>query len=213
MNRVSFLVDGFNLYHSVRRASHDLRGASTKWFDLRALCSSYLYVIGGGAQLESIHYFSALARHLEARNPDVTRRHRRFLDALHATGVRIELARFKRKDVRCPNCTHSFERYEEKETDVAIAVKLLEHFHTDTCDTAVLVSGDTDLAPAVRATQRLLPNKQIWFGFPSRRKNQERAKLVPKRSFELRKELYAKFQLPDPFVLPDGRLLDKPPKW
>jgi hypothetical protein len=31
MNRVVFLIDGFNLYHSIVEASKDLNEASTKW--------------------------------------------------------------------------------------------------------------------------------------------------------------------------------------
>ena len=71
MGRIAFLVDGFNLYHSLKDASFrlGLRGAGTRWLDLRSLCASFLHAIGGGAQLSSIFYFSALARHLEARGP------------------------------------------------------------------------------------------------------------------------------------------------
>lgn len=70
-NRTAFIIDGFNLYHSVRQASHDLGlgEKGTKWLDIRALCSSYLHVIGGAAQLANIYYFSALATHLEATKP------------------------------------------------------------------------------------------------------------------------------------------------
>ncbi len=212
MNRVTFLIDGFNLYHSVRKASKHLNGASTKWLDIRALCSSYLYIIGGGAQLEEIHYFSALARHLEAVNPDVTRRHVEFLECLRGTGIQDELGRFKRKDVWCPHCNQTFIRHEEKETDVAIAVKLMELLHTGACETVVLVTGDTDLAPAVRTAQRLFPASSVLFAFPYFRKNKELAKLAP-RSFEIKKEHYAKYQLPDPVVLPDGRMFSKPADW
>ena len=63
MNRTAFLVDGFNLYHSLVDASRDTGGVGTKWLDLRALCASYLSGIGGGAQISQIVYFSALAVH------------------------------------------------------------------------------------------------------------------------------------------------------
>jgi uncharacterized LabA/DUF88 family protein len=212
MNRVSFLIDGFNLYHSLRQAGHHLRGASTKWLDLRALCSSYLHRIGSKAQLLEIYYFSALAKHLEATNPDVTRRHQCLLDCFQIIGIRVELARFKRKDVKCHACGHLFDRYEEKETDVAIAVKLLELFYSDMCDTAALVTGDTDVAPAIRTAQRLFPQKHIVCVFPYLRKNNELADLV-QRSFVIKREDYARFQLPDPFICPDGRAIQKPASW
>ena len=68
--RTAFLIDGFNLYHSVDAAAHALKSQSTKWLDLKAFCSSYLAPIGNRAVLGPVHYFSALAIHLEARKPD-----------------------------------------------------------------------------------------------------------------------------------------------
>ena len=54
MNRTTFIVDGFNMYHSVEEAARQLAPGSrgTKWLNLRKLCASYLHVIGGGAQIE-----------------------------------------------------------------------------------------------------------------------------------------------------------------
>ena len=60
--RVSFIVDGLNLYHSLR----EMEGLSKKpsrWLDLRRLCESYLFAIGQRfalrTELAAIHYFSA----------------------------------------------------------------------------------------------------------------------------------------------------------
>jgi hypothetical protein len=105
MNRVTFLVDGFNVYHSVREAEKALK-STTKWLNIRSLCCSYLHLIGSlvrdRAQLNSIYYFSALAEHLEASNPDVTIRHRTLIRCLEDTGIVVELSRFKAKEVKCP---------------------------------------------------------------------------------------------------------------
>jgi uncharacterized LabA/DUF88 family protein len=212
MTRVTFIIDGFNLYHSVSEASRNLKGASTKWLDIKKLCSSYIYLFGKTAVLAEIYYFSALAKHLEARNPDVTKRHRDFIKCLEATGVVAEINRFKKKSMRCPSCNHLFDRYEEKETDVAVAIKLLELFITDSSDIVVLVTGDTDLAPVVRTTKNLFASKKVVFAFPYKRKNQELAKLAPE-SFEIKKEQYIKHQFSDPYVLPDGSKVCKPSKW
>src|SRR5436305_1558399 len=143
--RTVFIIDGFNLYHSVRQASTDLHrgGAGTKWLDIPKLCSSYLHLLGKTARPEKIYYFSALATHLERTKPDVTKRHRTFVRVLEDAGVVVELSRFKAKDVTCPSCHTVFQRHEEKETDVALAAKLLEVFARDECDAAVLMTGDT----------------------------------------------------------------------
>jgi hypothetical protein len=49
VNRTAFLIDGFNLYHSAREAGKATRGHGTKWLDIRALCESYLHLVGSGA--------------------------------------------------------------------------------------------------------------------------------------------------------------------
>jgi uncharacterized LabA/DUF88 family protein len=212
MNKTTFLIDGFNLYHSLKRADRDLGRACTRWLDLRALCASFLYAIGNNAQIEEIYYFSALAKHLEATHPEVTQRHLKYIKCLEATGVIVELGRFKPKDSWCPHCNISSVKYEEKETDVAISVKLMELFFQNSCDTAVLVTGDTDIAPAVRTAKRFFPQKAICFLFPYRRKNNELDKLSS-ASFHIKKERYLKYQFPDPFPLPSGREISKPAKW
>jgi uncharacterized LabA/DUF88 family protein len=212
MSRTSFLVDGFNLYHSLREAADALPGARTRWLELAALARANLYIVGNGASLESIHYFSALATHLEASKPGVTNRHRLYLAALEDAGVIVELGRFKARVTRCDACGAPLVRPEEKETDVAIATRLLEIFHAGRCETAVVVSGDTDLAPAVRTVQRLVPAARILFAFPYARKNRELARLAP-GSFVIGREAYVRHQLPDPVITADGRRLHRPPAW
>lgn len=209
--RVSFLVDGFNLYHSLVEAESELK-VSTKWLDLRSLCSSYLYTFGKTARLESIYYFSALATHRDAHRPGSSARHSSYVECLQSTGVISELGRFKVKHVYCRTCRQNNKHYEEKETDVAISVSLLELLFKDAADTIVLVTGDTDLAPAVRTAQRLFPTKELCFAFPYKRQNSELQKMV-RRHFKIKGREYVKHQLPDPVVLPSGRKISKPSTW
>ena len=211
MSRVTFLIDGFNLYHSVREAQRELN-TSTKWLDIRGLCQSYIYLLGREATLFDVYYFSAIAKHLEATNPDVTQRHKNFIECIKDTKVHVELNRFKKNSVKCKYCNRKFFRHEEKETDVSIAIKLLELFMTDACDIAVLVTGDTDLSPAVKTAKRLFPYKEIGFAFPYKRKNKELAQLADYQ-FEIKKQAYAKFQFSDPFITQKGVIINKPASW
>ena len=215
MTRTAFLIDGFNLYFSVRQASRDLKGTQTKWLDIRAMCESYLHLIGqqvgDKAQLESIYYFSAMSSHLQRTKPGIIQRQRDYFSCLEDTGIQLELGKFKRKYVRCKHCGQTSEHYEEKETDVAIGSRLIEILVSDKCDTAVLVTGDTDLAAAVRVAQKLSPDKTIIFAFPYKRKNLELEKLAP--SFTIGRKIYSSHQFPDPYLLPGGRKINKPEKW
>ncbi len=213
MNRTVFLIDGFNLYHSTRDAGRDLNGKSAKWLDIHALCSSYLYTISKDARLQDVYYFSALATHLEAADPGKVQRHRDFIECLEDTGVKVNLAKFKRKpDHRCYNCGEKSKRHEEKETDVAIAAKLLELVFANACDTVVLMTGDTDLAPAVRTAKNHSPDKDIRFALPYKRHSNDLRRIAPK-SFKIGKETYAKHQFPDPYLLPSGTEIAKPLPW
>lgn len=213
MNRVLFLVDGFNLYHSLADAQRDARGACTKWLDLKRLCSSYLQVagrvLGERASLERIDYFSAIPTH---RSQAKQGRHALYLRCLRGMGVHVELARFKGKHVYCPRCGAFFVSHEEKETDVAIGARLFEVCQSDEADTVVLMSGDTDLAPALRTCKRLYPHKVMFFAFPYKRRNVELAALAPE-SFAIKLRSVVRHQLPDPLILPDGTTISKPSNW
>ncbi len=211
ISRTTFLVDGFNLYHSVVDASDDMGGISTKWLNIRSLCESYLHLFGPDNQFHELHYFSALAKHMNQKDPNTVARHQAFIDCLEFTGAKIELASFKKKEIKCKKCNQMFFRQEEKETDVALAVKLIEVCWHNDCDTAVLLTGDTDIAPSVRFVQRCYPDKTIRFLFPYKRKNKLLANLAP--GFKISKEQYSKHQFPNTVVLADGTSRTKPATW
>jgi uncharacterized LabA/DUF88 family protein len=213
MKRVVFLVDGFNLYHSLAEAQRDSYGKTTKWLDLQALCSSFLpvagRVAGERAELASIHYFSASPTHRSQSKID---RHALYTCCLSATGVTIHLGRFKRKSGTCPYCGRDYSTHEEKETDVAIASMLFEVLASGSADMVILMTGDTDLAPALATCKRLFPSEPVLCAFPYRRANSELRKLAPE-SFSIKLRSYRSNQFPDPLVLGDGNSISKPSSW
>ncbi len=211
MKKVAFLIDGFNVYHSILRIKKDT-GYSTKWLDLQSLCKSYLPLFGKEAVLENIYYFSAIPYHLKDSKPHKIHRHEQYIRCLKTTGIQVILGRFKNKDVYCHRCKSMILKHEEKETDVSIAIKLLELFFIDACDIAVIMSGDTDLSPAAQKSIELFPDRKICFSFPFARKNNELLKLAP-GSFSINKKQYIKHQLPNPFILEDGTKIYKPTSW
>lgn len=215
VNRTSFLIDGLNLYHSLKNASNDLGLMSTgkKWLNIRSMCESYLAAIGGNAQLEQLYYYSAFATHRNALDPGVLGSQKNYINCLKSTGLTVEMFRFKKRTIVCPNCIRTFKRREEKQTDVAIGAKLLELLILDKCDTVIIVSGDTDVIPAVRTAQSLFAHKQVGFLLPYKRLNQGLVDLAPRLHFAIRKETYTRHQFPDPFVLPSGKTIKKPAEW
>ncbi len=212
MNRVSFLIVGFNLYHSVKDAQNDMNGATTKWLNIRSLCQSYSHLFGKDANLKDIFYFSALAEHLEASKPEVTTRHRKYIECLRETGIKINLNRFKKKEYRCPYCRKRIIHHEEKETDVTMGAWVVALFMKDECDTVVLVTGDTDLLPAVKIASYLYSEKRIVFAFPYKRKNRELMQQCP-GSFTINRNQYVRHQFPNPFNTASGKEIAKPASW
>lgn len=213
-NRVAFVVDGFNLYHSARDI-HDATRHNYRWLNIHALCTSYLSAIGGDASLEAIHYFSALAYYREKWKPGTVGRHKTYIQALDSTGINVALSRFKAKDVdyKCASCGYrgKLVRHEEKETDVAVAVKVIELAVGPSADAIAVLTGDTDLVPAVRAARQLAA-KPIYMLFPAGRSNSAFAR-VATGTFTLSEAHYQRHQFSDPVLVPGGVVLHKPPQW
>lgn len=213
--RVSFIVDGLNLYFSLR----EMEGLSRKpsrWLDLRGMCDSFVQAIGQDlgvrTALGEIHYFAAYPPPATLRAKGVVDWQHTYVEALEATGVSVTMSPFKHRDVRCSHCKAIFKRAEEKETDVAIAVKLLEVLMTGEAEIAVMITGDTDFLPAIRAARRLFPAKQIGIITPFLRHTTEMQE-AGDFHFKISQKLVHASQFPNPVRLADGRVLLKPPGW
>jgi uncharacterized LabA/DUF88 family protein len=213
--RVSFLIDGFNVYHSVKDALAAKQITHGKWLDYRALCAGLLRDVGNfepNAQIAKIRYFTAFASYLSNTQPDVVPRHKTFIAALEFLGIEVVLGNFKQKKPTCGNCKTKYVAHEEKETDVNIAIHLIKIFLEDECDTAVIISGDTDLIPALKMAKLLFPQKKVAIGFPFKRVNNHFTQIAD-FTFKIKAGRYEKDQLPDPVILSNGNRLVKPASW
>lgn len=103
-------------------------------------------------------------------------------------------------------CKQTYWTHEEKQTDVNIAIKLLELAVKDEYDTAVLVTGDSDMVPGIKAVKRLYPDKQVHV----------LAKALIQACHAhrtIKKSHLADSQLPNPVRLSNGKDLACPPAW
>lgn len=169
MVRVAVYIDGFNLYFGLKARN----GRRYLWLDLQALALS---LMRPGQTLGQITYFTARVRN----DPDGRQRQSEYLDALasHSPRVTIMDGRFQEKPRHCRNCGETWTVYEEKETDVSIAAALIEDAVLDRYDTALLISADSDLCPAIVAMKRLCPQKKIVAAFPPRRHSADLKRVV-----------------------------------
>ncbi|GIK15748.1 MAG: hypothetical protein BroJett003_07120 [Planctomycetota bacterium] len=200
-------VDGFNFYYGA------VRGSSHKWLNL-ALCFRHLRPHD---QIQRIHYFTAIVDGETRTNQEI------YLRALATTPeVNVILGKFKFKERKCQvtSCTfngsRTFVMPEEKRTDVNIAVQLLRDIYHDNADRFIVVSGDSDLVPALNLAKSEAPEKKIIVYVPSR--NPTRGAAVELRSaadrnrtFPLRLLSVSQF----PSALPDGQggFIHKPAGW
>ena len=137
-----------------------------------------------------------------------------YVDALQARSqlVRIKDGRFQEKNRRCRDCGSTWTVFEEKETDVNIAVALLADAVRDDFDTALLISADSDLCPAVRETKSLFPEKRIIAAFPPGRHSAELKRAVDGFMF-IGDDKIRRAQLPDEVVTGAGVVLRRPKHW
>ena len=88
------------------------------------------------------------------------------ISGLNHVGVKVILGEFKLKDKKCRSCHCLYKTYEEKQTDVNISIKLFQEAIYDNYDTAMIISGDSDLMPALKAVKQTFPSKQIGVIIP-----------------------------------------------
>jgi uncharacterized LabA/DUF88 family protein len=151
-SRVISFIDGFNLYHAIER----LHRPELKWLNLMALSRS---LISSKTEiLNGVYYFSAYPHHM---SEPVQKRHRTYVKALELQNVQPVLGSFKEKDRKCTACHYRWKGHEEKQTDVNIALFLLDLAYRDAFDRALVISNDSDLVPAIRMVKERFSKKRI----------------------------------------------------
>ena len=204
--RVAVFVDGFNLYHAIK----DLREEHLKWLSLRKL--SEVFTPAPQFTITHIFYFSAYAKW----RPDALIRHRKYIRALEAEGVTVVLGNFKLKDRKCFTCNTSWKDHEEKETDVNIALYLLDGAYRDIYDRALILSADSDLAPAIRIVRDRFPEKSLRLLTPVGRYNSlELLKAVggQGRASKIKRFHLERCLLPESINDKDGRIIRRPAEY
>jgi len=158
VSRVRVYIDGFNLYHAIAA----LKDPTLKWLNYRLLSESLLR---DGEILDEVNFFTAILRWDQEKQ----RRHTNFLAACRAVGVRVHEAKFKRSRKNCVTFNRECNFYEEKQTDVAIAIKVVSDAMRGDFDRAILMTADSDQIPTARFVAEL-PDRQLSLVFPPGRK-------------------------------------------
>jgi uncharacterized LabA/DUF88 family protein len=205
MHRVIVYIDGFNLYFGLK--SKGLR--RFYWLDLRRLAENLLRP---GQRLERVRYFTARISS-RSGNPGRQKRQATFLEALGTLpNFDIQYGHYLAKSRQCLSCGATWETHEEKMTDVNIAVSLLGDAQDNAFDTAIIVSGDSDLTTPVLAIRERYPNKRVIIAFPPDR-NSVQLRNAATAAFVIGRKKIKDSQFPDRITKADGFILERPPQW
>lgn len=199
--RVIAYVDGFNLYYGLKSKAW----RRYYWLDLGQLVTALLRPY---QQLQGVKYCTA---RVSAPSGSV-RRQTLYIEALSATGVAVIEGKFQPRDGHCRRCGHTWPDFEEKQTDVNLAVEMMRDAHLDLFDTALLISGDSDLTPAVSAVQQLHPAKTVVVASPPGRRS-DVLNSAAAAAFSIGRAKLANAQLPPVVTSATGHPLRRPVEW
>ncbi|MEU4396103.1 NYN domain-containing protein [Kribbella sp. NPDC023855] len=213
MGTVAAYIDGFNLYYSMKNKY----GRKYLWLDLVKLTGH----LRPEDQVVQVRYFTTIVR----GEPEAAANQIHYVDALRAHSgdvLDIQIGWFKRRTLspcklcgkhwqcECPRRPRSFE---EKETDVALAVSMVEDAAVGIADLTLLVSADSDFAPAVAAVKRIRPTHPVILALPSG-SLQPHKRFVDVGFFTINETALRQSQLPEQVYDPVGRKLRRrPEKW
>ena len=216
MASVTAYIDGFNLYYGIKNKY----GRRHLWLDVVELVRQ----LRADDHVVLVRYFSAIVKN----EPAAAQNQYDYIEAMKAQAgpaLEVHLGRFKdRLLCRCRRCGRpytcgcgrEYRSFEEKGTDVALGAMMVADAARGIADTTVLMSADTDLAPAIAAVRLVAPEQRIYLAMPP-------GNTAPSRHltsvgnvghFFIREALLRNSQLPATVVdRVAGRVLTRPAKW
>lgn len=198
--RCAFYIDGFNLYHSLR--------PSQRWLDLQKLSSLF---IAKGDRIVSVKYFTSYC----PWDINKENKHRILTSVYCDLGITVILGKFKKVTRHCrsvvPGCTGDYKTHEEKQTDVNIALHLLNDAWKDHFDKAFIISGDTDLLPPIRMICSDFAGKKVKVIFPPNKYADEIKQTC--LTEKIKKSHLEAAIMVSPYTAADGTIYTAPDGW
>lgn len=172
--KTNVYVDGFNLYYGC------LHNTPYKWLDIVALSATIIHIQHSDAALSKVHYFTSNVPARFSRTGILAGQNQAqyigALKTLHPT-IQIHEGRIEPRltnmiangDPLDLNAKISGWHLEEKETDVKIAIQCYsDAMHDPALQQIVVMSNDSDLAPALAKIREDRPEIRVGMIFPRR---------------------------------------------
>ena len=204
VQNVAVYIDGFNLYYGLRSKGW----RRYYWLDLNLMVNKLLRP---WQQLVAIRYFTTRVMP-EPHDQDKPKRQNAYLEALATLpNLTIHYGYFLPKERTCRHCGSIVRTYEEKMTDVNIAVSLLTDAQSGLFDTAMVVSGDSDLSGPIQEVRRRYPGKRVVVAFQPDRASKQLRTGGP--SFTIGRDTFRDSQFPSQVTNVNGHILTRPSRW
>ncbi len=194
MERTLVYIDGFNLYFGMMEAGFE----KSRWLNLAK----------PSQEIDGVKYFTSRV----SNNPSKQKRQGTYIEALECFKVEIIYGHYQSNKVECNRCGHLWLDQNEKMTDVNIATHMIVDAFQNKYDTAMLISGDSDLVPPIRAVHNLFNQKRVFVAFPPSRHNQTVA-VAAKGSMVIGRKKLSDSLLPLIVIKANGYQLQKPNEW
>lgn len=218
--RIRAYIDGFNLYRGA------LKGTDHKWLNIAQMCDLIV-----GQHVDEIIYCTAPLKS-RPNDPNIHIRQNFYLRAL-SSEPRIKIFKgqyhvrkgrgWKIPEAGCACCvteatnkckcckgnTIGIMKSEEKGSDVQLAVQLVKDAYEDNFDTALVISEDTDLRPAISIVLGLKVPKRVLVVNPRNRTNY----LVGSENLPLFRSTLVESQFPYEVTDSQGNIVHKPATW
>jgi len=202
-------IDGFNLYYGC------LKGSPYRWLDVEALCG----VLLPKDEINQVRYFTARISARSGSDPGPAHQdaYLRALATLPKTTVHE--GEFYVSRPRMPlaspplggPATVQVVKTEEKGSDVAMATYLVLDAAQGRCQTAVIITNDSDLREPIRVVRvELGLTTGVINPHPARRRSRALTATFFK---QIRPSALARSQLPDTLSDAQGRVITRPGGW
>jgi hypothetical protein len=149
--RAAFYVDGFNLYHAI----NDLGIVHLKWNSLWHLAPGL--IPARSEQLVKVAFCTAFYPNDSGKRA----RHERYIKAQEHFGVSVVHGHYVHEDMDCKGCGRIWKKPTEKETDINVALCLIDDAYNDVFDHAYMVTNDSDQAATARLFKGRFPAKKL----------------------------------------------------
>ncbi len=163
--KVNFYVDGFNFYYGLKEmVKHKGDWRKFYWIDFVKLFSQFL---NEDEEIGTVHYFTA-----RPKNTGKTARQNILMSCnktINGEALKIHYGKYQDKSIKCrvkDGCGREFMHWEEKQTDVNLAIKMVEDCHNKVCNKIVLVSGDSDFLPPLKLIKNIYTEVELMTLFP-----------------------------------------------